>query len=120
MFRQHKQQKHSGFGPKKRRFKRGSGLATPIKPPFWLEKTLFLQGSKGFRNSGSRFCLLQICSPENGVIYWPNYNTLPETNSSHLKMDGWNTNVLLGWPIFRGYVSFRVREIYQPGFPFPP
>ena len=28
--------------------------------------------------------------------------TLPETNSSHLKMDGWNTSFLLGWPIFRG------------------
>ena len=25
-------------------------------------------------------------------------------------MDGWNTSFLLGWPIFRGYVSFR--EIY--------
>ena len=22
-------------------------------------------------------------------------------------MDGWNTTFLLGWPIFRGYVSFR-------------
>ena len=33
--------------------------------------------------------------------------TLPETNSSHLKMDGWNTCFLLGRPIFRGYVSFR-------------
>ncbi len=33
--------------------------------------------------------------------------TLPETNSSHLKMHGWNTSFLLGWPIFRGYVSFR-------------
>ncbi len=35
--------------------------------------------------------------------------TLPETNSSHLKMDvwSWNTNFLLGWPIFRCYVSFR-------------
>ena len=33
--------------------------------------------------------------------------TLPETNSSPLKMDGWNTTFLLGWPIFRGYVSFR-------------
>ena len=28
--------------------------------------------------------------------------TLPETNGSHLKMDGWNTRFLLGWPIFRG------------------
>ncbi len=34
-------------------------------------------------------------------------STLPETNSSHLKMDGWNTSFLLGWPIFRGYLSFR-------------
>ena len=25
----------------------------------------------------------------------------------HLKMDGWNTSFLWGWPIFRGYVSFR-------------
>ena len=32
---------------------------------------------------------------------------LPETNSSPLKMDGWNTTFLLGRPIFRGYVSFR-------------
>ena len=28
-------------------------------------------------------------------------NTLPETNSSHLKMDGWNTSFLLGRPILR-------------------
>ena len=33
--------------------------------------------------------------------------TLPETNSSPLKMDGWNTTFLLGRPIFRCYVSFR-------------
>ena len=33
--------------------------------------------------------------------------TLPETNGLHLNMDGWNTIFLLGWPIFRGYVSFR-------------
>ena len=32
--------------------------------------------------------------------------TLPETNSSHLKMNGWNTSFLLGWPIFRCYVCF--------------
>ena len=37
-------------------------------------------------------------------------NTLPETNSSPLKMDGWNTTFLLGRPIFRGelLVSGRV------------
>ena len=28
-------------------------------------------------------------------------STLPETNSSPLKMDGWNTTFLLGRPIFR-------------------
>ena len=33
--------------------------------------------------------------------------TLPETNSSHLKMGGWKTSFLLECPIFRGYVSFR-------------
>ena len=37
-------------------------------------------------------------------------STLPKTNSSPLKMDGWNTTFLLGWPIFRGelLVSERV------------
>ena len=34
-------------------------------------------------------------------------STLPETNSSSLKVDGWKMNFLLGRPIFRGYVSFR-------------
>ena len=28
-------------------------------------------------------------------------DTLHETNSSHLKMDDWKMNFLLGWPIFR-------------------
>ena len=36
-----------------------------------------------------------------------NVDTLPETNSSPLKLDGWNTTFLLGRPIFRCYVSFR-------------
>ena len=31
---------------------------------------------------------------------------------SHLKMDGWNTSFLLGWPICRGYVSFREGNYY--------
>ena len=38
--------------------------------------------------------------------------TLRETNSSHLKMDGWKTTFLLGWPIFRGYVGFREGVFY--------
>ena len=33
--------------------------------------------------------------------------TLPETNSSHLKIDGWKTTFLLGRPIFRCYENFR-------------
>ena len=31
--------------------------------------------------------------------------TLPGTNSSHLKMDGWKTSFLLGWPPGRCYVG---------------
>ena len=39
-------------------------------------------------------------------------DTLPETNSSPLKMDGWNTTFILGWSIFRGepLVSGRVDD----------
>ena len=39
--------------------------------------------------------------------------SLPETNSSHLKMDGWNTTFLLGRPIFRGelLVSGRISQV---------
>ena len=34
--------------------------------------------------------------------------TLPSLKLTwHLKMDGWKTSFLLGWPIFRCYVSFR-------------
>ena len=29
-------------------------------------------------------------------------------------MDGWNTTFLLGWPIFRGYVSFREGKYFPP------
>ena len=41
-------------------------------------------------------------------------DTLPETNSSHLKMDGWNTTFLLGRPTFRGkmLVLGMVGELY--------
>ena len=37
-------------------------------------------------------------------------DSLKLTASLHLKMDGWNyTNVLLGWPIFRGELSVSGR-----------
>ena len=46
--------------------------------------------------------------------------TLPETNSLHLKMDGWNTSFLLGWPIFRTFaVSFRECIWADKTFPLP-
>ena len=32
----------------------------------------------------------------------------------HLKMDGWNSSFFLGWPIFRGHVSFRECNILTP------
>ena len=42
---------------------------------------------------------------------------LLETNSPHLKMDGWKMNFLLGWPIFRGelLVSGRVVVFFCGG-----
>ena len=54
---------------------------------------------------------LWLHDPQDKTTY-----TLPETNSSHLKIDGWNTTFLLGWPIFRGYLSFREGMSYvSPG-----
>ena len=44
------------------------------------------------------------------------WDTLPQTNSSPLKMDGWNTTFLLGRPIFRGEPLVSGRVIFQ-GFP---
>ncbi len=41
--------------------------------------------------------------------------TLPETNSSHPSIDGWNTSFLLGWLIFMGDVSFRVVSVLVVG-----
>ena len=42
-------------------------------------------------------------------VHFPNnlMNTLPEPNSSPLKINGWKLKFLLGRPIIRGYVSFR-------------
>ena len=55
------------------------------------------------------FADLTIFDPEklegqvikNGKLIWVQNGTLPETNSSPLKMDGWKMNFLLGRPIFR-------------------
>ena len=52
-----------------------------------------------------------------GVCYMSMFGgfTLPETNSSHLKIGGWKMIFFLGWPIFRGelLVSGSVRGTYS-------
>ena len=36
-----------------------------------------------------------------------NFHRIPSLKPTwHLKTEGWNTRFLLGWPIFRGYLSF--------------
>ncbi len=44
----------------------------------------------------------------------PMVNTLPETNIAP-EIHGWNTTFLLGWPIFRCYVSFREGKPWSLG-----
>ncbi len=45
---------------------------------------------------------------DRGTFFCWSANMIPSLKLTwHLKMDGWNTSFLLGWPIFRGYVSFR-------------
>ena len=47
---------------------------------------------------------------QDSYLVWPTkkkVSTLPETNSSHLKNDGWKMNLLLGRPIFRGDVKLQ-------------
>ncbi len=52
----------------------------------------------------------------NSVSSWI---TVSETNCLHLKMDGWNTSFLLGWPIFRGelLISGSVLSLSLPVIP---
>ena len=39
---------------------------------------------------------------------YPGTSNLPFLKLTwHLKMDGWNTSFLLGWPIFKSYVSLQ-------------
>ena len=46
-------------------------------------------------------------------VFGENVPSLKLTASLHMKMDGWNTSFLLGWPIFRGelLVSGRVNQV---------
>ena len=51
-----------------------------------------------------RFCddFIPSFAREHEISYDRQPITLPETNSSHLKMHGWKTSFLLGWPFFWG------------------
>ena len=40
----------------------------------------------------------------------PQIVTLPETNKSHLKIDGWNTSFFLGPGLFSGAFAVSLRE----------
>ena len=57
----------------------------------------------------------QSTGPPHGTPVPPMTHTLPETNIAP-EMDGWNTSFLLGWPIFRGYVSFREGKALIRGY----
>ena len=57
-----------------------------------------------------RLILVTIANVKHKQIYQIP-NTLPETNSSHPKMDGWNTSFPLGWSIFRGELLASGRVI---------
>ena len=49
-----------------------------------------------------------VSREKKGLITWRIILvTPPKFSSSPLKNDGWKITFLLGWPIFRGYVSFR-------------
>ena len=84
----------------------------PISMPFWI----FSSG--GRKGNSSVTPLSEVSLPHSsmldglvlrcfGMVVILLDDTLPETNSSPPKMDGWNTTFLLGRSIFRGYVSFR-------------
>ena len=49
-------------------------------------------------------------------IFQPAMSTLPETNSLHLKMDGWNSSFLLGCHLFRGELLVS-GSVYTLGCP---
>ena len=71
---------------------------------FWIR----VDPEMGFR---LRFCreILDLSCGNLDVI-WDDLRCgyLPSLKLAYpLKMDGWNTTFLLGWPIFRCYVSFR-------------
>ena len=85
-------------------------LYIPIWLCCWYATSAHLKGSTIIppRMSWHVWCLHELGGWEDEATYVnPIWIILPKTNSSHLKMDGWNTTFLLGWSISRCYVSFR-------------
>ena len=68
----------------------------------------FTTENAGWKRKSKNPRMIKILDTYSGIlpIFFALY-TLPETNSSPLKMDGLKMNLLLGWPNFRSYVSFR-------------
>ena len=77
-----------------------NGMILPVRPTIVLLPEIDMLGISsppGFPNPVQR-CFTWMSQE---------VSSLPETNSLHLKMDGWKMNFLWGLPIFRGHVSFR-------------
>ena len=63
----------------------------------------FFSEAKKRYTTGFRVRLVFAC-----FFFGCQVNSIPSLKLTwHLKMDGWNTSFLLGWPIFRCYLSFR-------------
>ena len=84
----------------------------------WIPLDLLVQLSDFWKFMWPGFCInsYPICVPS-PIFGWHQTPTHwkwkskesihPEVEHSTWTMDDWNTNFLLGWPIFRGYVSLR-------------
>ncbi len=55
-----------------------------------------------YKNHQFARCYTIVLPAEIQVSLFCEYPTLPETNSSPLKMAGWNTTFLLGFGLFSG------------------
>ena len=76
-------------------------IAEPTMEP---DLVLDHQTSNRRRSPKGNVIFQRLIFRENMLIFLLGDIYPPETNSSPLKMDGWKMNVLLGRPIFRGYV----------------
>ena len=59
-----------------------------------------------------RFCGRMVGNWTVGMVL-TKYSPFPETNSSHLKMDGWKTTFLLARSIFRGKLLVLGRVVWM-------